>query len=127
VNPIHRDDIPFEVIEEIERTLKEQHPGFKIICAGDTNDPELIAKAEEQHNRLIEIARLSQKNGTCVDCGAVMPDYPERCQTQELADGWAYLADPGKQFMGWLCPACRDSDGSKEVRPIFLLEEDDET
>jgi hypothetical protein len=34
---LHRDDVPFEHMEEIEKALKEQYPGFKVQCVGDAN------------------------------------------------------------------------------------------
>ena len=117
MKPIHRDDIPFEVVEQIERELKELYPDKKLSFIGDTGDPQQIAEAEELHRQFVERGKLSFKNGNCVDCGAIMPHYSE-----EREDDWAHLEDEDGIFMGWLCPTCHDPDGPPEVRPILLEE-----
>ena len=118
MKPIHRDDLPFEVVEQIEQALKEAHPDKKLVFAGDTGDPDDIAEAERIHIQFAERGRKSFQEGFCVDCGTTMPNY-----NNAPAEGWAHLEDQEGVFMGWVCPSCHNSDGPQEIRPIILGEE----
>ena len=44
---IHRDDLPFDLVEKIEQQFAETHPGMKVCFAGDMPDtPENRAMKE---------------------------------------------------------------------------------
>ena len=120
MKPLHRDDIPFEVVEQIEHSLREAYPDKKLVFAGDTDDPETIARSERIHAKLAERGQESRRDGFCVDCWTAMPNY-----SNEPAEGWAHLEDQEGTFMGWLCPMCCGPDGKQEVRPVFLEDFDE--
>jgi len=101
---IHRDDVPNEVLE----ALQAAHPGAKIICVGDIPTdqlPEEVKKALADLHRAWDVSIAS---GTCFDCGAQMPNYPD---VEEMADDWkpapkwCWLSQDDTP-VAWICPEC---------------------
>ena len=84
---LHRDDIPFEDMEAIEKALLEQHPGFKIQCVGDGEVPEHIEKEME---KLEERMKETICNGQCFECSKQIPcEWPLPDGVDELPEGWS--------------------------------------
>lgn len=99
---IHRDDIPMDVMEQIESQLHGLFPGFKVVCAGDIPSDELPAELGELHKAFVE----SIVNGLCIDCGEKMPNYDPDNEDWQPEDGWQVLADMNDQPQCWQCPNC---------------------
>lgn len=107
MKPAHRDDLPPELLEMLEKKF----PGMKIVCAGDIPEgqmPEgLVAKIEA-----IKMAHAqSVVDGTCIDCGKKMPGYPaddeDFPEGWQKADGWLCFTDISSgEPSGWQCPEC---------------------
>lgn len=113
--PLHRDDVPPEVLEEIVAALQAEHPDCKIQFAGDSDDPKVQAKQQEILEQLDEISARSAATGCCVDCGAIMPGYP--AQDAPFPDGWRpakgwrhFTRIQDDEFTGWQCPDCDARD-----------------
>lgn len=110
MQPLHRDDLPMELVEQLEKELAEKFPGVKLVCVGDVPGempPEIQALIDEANQKQYE----SLCHGTCFDCGAKMPDYPDNFQ--EIPDdwrppaGWKVLTEVGSGApAGWICPPC---------------------
>lgn len=112
MNPIHRDDIDASDMAEIEKLLAEQYPGMKIVCAGDAPGelpPDVAAMMQQVERAHME----SLANGTCIDCGAKMPDYDIERGDWNPPEGWAWFYEHGtKNIAAWQCPACDAKDCS---------------
>lgn len=121
---IHRDDIPMDVMADIERAIRERHPefkDFKIQCIGDapegTVPPDVVAAfdaVQEQFDRSFML-------GACIDCDARMPGYPSPGDIESVldddwrpAEGWSAFSQMGEDgsFAGWQCPDC-DAKGEE--------------
>jgi len=106
---LHRDDIPFEDMEEIEKALQEQHPGFKIQCVGDSSEvPEHIKKMMEE---LEERMKEAICNGQCFECGKQLPcEWPLPDGVEELPEGWSIYSMmgtvDGEKIPTLICPEC---------------------
>lgn len=119
---LHRDDLPFEVVEELEKQLAEKYPDRKIVFAGDAPEgslpPEFTGAVEKTMQRFAE----SVAGGLCIDCGAAMPNYPEMQtimddgfpEDWQPADGWYHFEDARGAIMGWQCPACDAAEDEDE-------------
>lgn len=120
MKPLHRDDLPFDIMEGLAEEIDKLYPGMKIRCAGDmaTLPPDvadMMAKLEDAHKR-------SLREGLCIDCGAKMPGYPTSAEELSAgwapADGWNWFSEVGSDdIQCWQCPACdaNEEDGEKPL------------
>lgn len=102
IRPINRDDVPPELLEQFEKMANEA--GFKVICAGDIPG-ELPPEIQEAMNVLQKRHDDSMMNGTCLDCGANMPNYPPDNDDWEPAEGWTWFTS-NDSIIAWQCPDC---------------------
>ena len=117
-NPLHRDDVPYDVAEEIVAELKRRYPGMNIVFAGDhpTEESDQAFAAYEEH-RLGLLAR-----GACMDCGKQMPGWEEIVQSDnpQVPKGWRWFTNTANgDLMGFQCPEC-DANETDEPREIKL-------
>ena len=110
VKPVHRDDIPPELLEQIEG----QFPEMKVICVGDM--PAGVEMPEEVKKALAEIEEKHSKSiqpGLCIDCGAKMENYPETPEGMDdawkPAKGWSWF-ESGDDIVAWQCPDCNKKE-----------------
>lgn len=112
---IHRDDLPMGDAEEIVKHLQEMFFGYRVEFAGDSTNPEARDKADAINAALAEQAAISAEQGTCIDCGEKIPDYPG---VDTMSDDWqppagwvSYeVVGNGGGFGGWCCPKCDAED-----------------
>lgn len=114
-DPIHRDDVPMDLSQEIERQFAESHPGMKVVFVGDLPG-ELPPEVAERVAAIERLHMESLFNGACLDCGAKMPNWPETPEgmddTWQPAPGWRLFTDMRtKEPSAWQCPACDTKDG----------------
>lgn len=116
MEPLHRDDLPMDVAEQVVARIQEQFPGMRVVFAGDHPGdlPDGVKRAIESLNwKMSE----SMTRGICMDCGAAMEGYPAFTKTPEgYADfpgdwrpqrGWRHFADTiGGKFSHWQCAEC---------------------
>src|SRR5436309_6376234 len=99
---LHRDDLPMDVVEEIEAAFAKLHPGCKITFAGD-HPGELPQELKEGLEEFERKMRSSLMEGRCTDCGIQMEnwagaDMPDDWQP---AKGWKFFTGPDKAPMCW--------------------------
>lgn len=106
---IHRDDIPMDVVAEIEKQFAESHPGMKVVFAGDHAGelpPEMAAVMAEIEDR--QMAMLA--GGLCMDCGAAMPNWADfEKEDWRPSPGWKHFTSgegESSELVGFQCPAC---------------------
>ena len=102
---MHRDDLPFEVVEKMEAHFAEIEPGKKLVFAGDLPEgsaPEL----EDAFREMSELAEASFQNGTCLNCLSQMPDYEIEKEDWEPAEGWQLLESVADHQQCWICDGC---------------------
>lgn len=123
-NPAHRDDLPMDVVEDLEKKLQELYPGYKVVFAGDQpGGPPL--ELNDAYKAFQKMADKSLLNGTCIDCGKQMPDYDPQREDWDKAPGWSYYTNTGNgEFMGWQCPECDAEEQDGQPRQINLRQED---
>ena len=117
MKPAHRDDVPPELLEELQRRF----PGFKIVCVGDkpTNDPR--DEGDEAFERLQAAMDKSLCEGLCLDCGKQMPGFP---QTDEDWDefqppkGWRDYKGFDGEPSHWQCPECDQRLDDTAITPV---------
>jgi hypothetical protein len=125
LEPIHRDDIPLEAMEKIERFVQEQFPGMKVKCAGD-HPGELPEELKEQIELIEKAFKHSMMHGLCIDCGAQMPGYDSIATDDnwEPVEGWRYfkLVSTGEP-QGWQCPGCdqKENEGGSGLSGFRLF------
>lgn len=118
---VHRDDLPPELIEELE----SRFPGMTIACAGDARGP-LPDKVADAHKAMELLHEKSIVMGLCVDCGAKMEGYPpDDFEEWQLPKGWRYFTNiTDGTPMCFQCPACDAADGEgPQVIDLSRLEE----
>ncbi len=118
LKPIHHDDVSPELMAAIEANF----PGMKVVCAGDQPaDQPLPADVQEMLDELEKRHKESIVNGTCIDCGAQMPNYtPEEFDKDDWkpAKGWSWFTDgesEDRHIVAWQCPKCDATEDKKEV------------
>jgi hypothetical protein len=107
-------DLTPDIQAEIEAQFKEQFPGqdLSIKFAGDADalGPDLQAATDA----LLKKHRDSLVNGTCIDCGAKMENWPEDLSavvdTWQPPKGWAWFTGPDDEPIAWQCPNCDAMD-----------------
>ena len=116
MEPIHRDDLPMDVAEEMVKKLQELHPGCKIVFMGDQPGgvpPEMQADLDQ----FAQAQERAFAEGRCMDCDKPMPGWPSQGGApDQLPDGWTYFTDLKDQPMGWLCPECDAADVAESER-----------
>ncbi len=118
MQPIHRDDVPMEVMEEFEKFVQGRFPGMRVTCAGD-QPGELPPEVQEHMNAIEQLFKDSMLNGTCLDCGAQMPDYNPLDDNWEPHVDWHYFKNTSDNTpMGWQCPDC-DAAEREDNQPGF--------
>lgn len=114
----HCDDIPYEVVEKLEADLAAEHPGMKLLFAGDHPDlvpPELkliLERMADEQERLLRECR-------CMDCHRQMENFSTAMTDDEWqrADGWKHFNDGNDQLVGWQCPECDAKDQAVKEKP----------
>lgn len=107
VKPAHRDDLDNDVLDSLEK----EFPGFKIVCAGDLPGP-IPPAVQAMLDELEAKFESSLRDGTCVDCGKVMPAYPPTDDPSwKPTKGWVWFSGPDGRFQSWQCPECDKTDG----------------
>ncbi len=117
----HRDDLPMEVVSQIQEQMNELFTGYKVVFAGDApanQQPDLTSFFAALEKR----AAMSFADGTCIDCGAKMPDYDPDNDDWQPMKGWGKFTRVGseEEFMGWQCFACSQADEKGIPRPVNL-------
>lgn len=105
---IHRDDVPYEKIEEMERCARMMtgDENAKILFLGDIPPKDL---PQDVMDRLKEIEKINQESinrGFCVDCFQAMPIYEPWLESWKADEGWVCLMDHSEEPAGWLCEMC---------------------
>lgn len=105
---IHRDDVPFEEIEKMEREIREQsgNKDAKIFFAGDLPAGKERDEITAQIKEIEEINAESVQRGFCIDCLQAMPIYKAWDEEWEPDDGWVCMFYPNEEPAGWMCPFC---------------------
>lgn len=115
----HRDDFDMEVIEEMEKKVKEVHPDAKIMFAGDCPEDQLPPQIVEAMEQLEKKTFHSMSEGRCMDCDKQM-DVPPPWDDDEALEGWQHQE-------GWsvfhnndmpaffVCPDCDNGDTQREA------------
>lgn len=109
---IHRDDIPMDLMEEIERMF----PGKMVVCAGDQPGGAVPLEVKEAIAATTKKFEESLREGLCVDCGAKMPGYPPHdWDTWTLPDDWQLFTNMRGGPQAFQCPRCdaEDTDGPR--------------
>ena len=105
---IHRDDIPFERVEEIERQVKQitGDENTRLIFPGDMPKKDM---PQDVLDRIEEIERINEESinrGFCVDCFQAMPIYAPWEEKWKPDEGWTCLMGVDEEPAGWLCEMC---------------------
>lgn len=108
---IHRDDLPYPVVEGLEAFFKEKFgPNVKVRFAGD--NPEAIPP--EIRKELLRVAAAfraqaarSIVDGVCAECGVKIPtEWPPQAGSK-IPKGWACYYDVATDVPSMLvCPKC---------------------
>lgn len=120
MKPLHRDDLPFELAEEITKKLKELHPGSTVRFEGDSPTD----KGLEIAARLDAMFKEKLARGECMDCGKKYPwEWPpppgEEWREEWTKEGWVvYTEVNGDEPIGIVCPECDANDEDGVPRPI---------
>ena len=108
LKPLHRDDLPFGLAEEVVRKLQGEYPGAVIQFAGDSSDmpSEVTIGLRTQEEQVAH----SLMFGACVNCDIRMLGYPvigDDCNKDwRPALGWCHFVDMSDEIVGWQCPQC---------------------
>ncbi len=107
MKPTKKEDIPEDVRKELEKQLSELYPGMEIKYAAECPPPS--EEAQKQIQQMHRKHQLSIRDGTCVDCGAKMPNYEDLEENDDWkpAEGWSWFTEPNDTVpLFWQCPAC---------------------
>lgn len=110
MKPAHRDDLPFEVVEQIEAAFAKIAPGFKVQFLGD-HPGEMPADLKEKLEGFEQRIHEAFVEGRCMDCGKKMPgEWPPADEDKwEVPEGWHYLTQPNGDPLGFSCDECDSS------------------
>ncbi len=111
--PAHRDDLPYEVVEEIEAKFAEMFPGMKVVFAGDQPEESIPEAVRERIAELESKMSRSLATGTCCDCGKKMPGPMPVIgvgagQRWEAPEGWSMLLT-GEKPVAFTCDECDEA------------------
>lgn len=118
--PLHRDDIPYKDMEEIERLLKEQigkefpdADKMKVVCVGDIPEEEIPDEVKKGMAQLDAKAKEYLVKGKCFDCDKPIPinwnEFMESGENKPLPKGWAWCKlIGGDNLILLICPECGD-------------------
>ena len=121
VTPMLRSsDVDPKFREAMEASLREQYPDAKIAFAGDMDMNDLPEEVRRQFEEIEYRHAHSIFTGTCLDCGAKMPGYPDtpaddatdedidKFQTTlnglKPVEGWRAFTDDADNLDAWQCP-----------------------
>lgn len=112
----HRDDMPDELLEEMEK----QFPGMKICFVGDLPEGH---EYEEQARAVERQLKEEMYSGRCHDCQCEQPEFHDWLHHEENKEeepppavksgGWAHMPLSGYDdppIILWLCPTCQEKD-----------------
>ena len=102
MKPAKKEDIPPEVVQEIEAQLNAMCPGMEVRFMGDEDEvpPRIVSEMDQLEASM----RDSIFNGTCIDCGAKIPgDWPPN--EGPLPKGWAFYSEDDTPIF-LTCPDC---------------------
>ena len=106
MTPTHRDDLEPEMIAKLEA----EFPGMKLVCMGDLPDDQVPETVRELFEQVKMSHMESLVNGTCLDCGEKMPDFPDDATMPDdwqPAEGWRWFTKTGTdEITAFQCPAC---------------------
>lgn len=117
---VHRDDVPFEEIEKMEKMIRDQtgDENARLFFPGDVPEknipPDMLAQIKE----IEEINEESVQRGFCIDCLQAMPIYRAWDENWEPDDGWLCMFYPNEEPAGWMCPFCVKEMGGDDGEPI---------
>lgn len=126
VEPVKSEDIPDDLRRKIEEQAKAMFPGMNVVFAGDVPNSQLPPELLEAIQKIERAAEKSLLEGSCIDCGVLMPGYPEG---DELPDGWKHAHGwhyflHGADFGGWQCPACGKRADSESQHGVSFVQVD---
>lgn len=115
--PAKKEDFSPEVVEGIEKSIKEKHPefsDFKISFVGDMKPedipPQLISELDQE----AAACRDSLVNGTCRDCGKKIPGIWPPSELEQWPIGWATYDKPGTDEPAFIiCPECSAAEDAE--------------
>lgn len=108
---IHRDDLDIDQAEPIVAKMQEMFPGCTISFAGDLPAGKLPGELKEAVAAIEHANHESMITGTCIDCGAKMPNYDMSLDGWQPAEGWTWFSEIGTDMpVAWQCPACDEKD-----------------
>lgn len=99
MNPLRRDDVDMETIEQIQKMF----PGMEIVFAGNSEHvPEEVQRAFQE---IAHVHEASLARGECIDCGKLHArPWPPK---DRLRKGWARFTQ-GDEIVAIQCPKCND-------------------
>ena len=107
---IRRDDVPMDLIEQIQA----EHPDAKLIFAGQ--DPDSLPQHVKDYIAGLQ-ERMTQMllAGLCVDCGAKIPGTWPPEENYQVPENWSFFTDTVSGDLTALqCPECGAREEDKE-------------
>lgn len=120
MKPLHRDDLPMDIVEELTKQFQELSPGSQVRFLGDAPDGQVPKKVQEIMEKLQQKFEHDLMMGLCTDCGKAMPNFDKIDDEGWMpAEGWCVFNGHDGELAAWQCPECNESeDGSP--RAIML-------
>lgn len=114
---IHRDDIPLEVLEE----LQKKHQVANVVCAGDAPGGRLPQEVRAYIEKVKADSVKSLSKCICFDCGAKITDYRPGDDGWMPPEGWVVFHNVvDDEPMFWQCPGCDTGDGKDRAIGITV-------
>jgi hypothetical protein len=111
----HRDDVPMDVAEALVAKMKAEHPGCKVVFAGDLPADQVPPEIREATARMGRAQAKSVLHGACLMCGARMADYRIEDDDWNPPTGWGLIYGLNDEPLAWECPACGRGDEPTEA------------
>lgn len=103
---IHRDDIDYDVIQQLEKEFEELYPGCKIVFAGD-HEENLTPEIKKLIDRLNKQLKKDLEAGVCCDCDEKIPNFSK----ENIPANWVKYEDvSSKEIVSIQCPACQQKE-----------------
>lgn len=99
----HRDDVPLDALQQLTEKLQEDHPGAKIVFAGDIPG-EVSPEIKEEFERVQREIERSIEEGSCLHCKKRIPNI---VAGDRLPEGWDALLDLKDNAAGFICSDCK--------------------